>query len=96
MASTLSPSGVALSPSAFRDIHGIINLDEISKLFTRMLHRIDQQDHAITSLKQNLTAFVELRMFQGKISAIESSIGSIETKMARIHAASTSKVLDKE
>eukprot|EP01031_Cornospumella_fuschlensis_P024985 gene24985-30183_t len=86
----------ALSPAGLRDIHGIINLDEISKLFMRMLQRLDQQDQTISQLQQSLTAYTQLNAFQDKIGKIEHTLGQIESKLQRVSNACTSKILDKE
>lgn len=86
----------ALSPAGLRDIHGIINLDEISKLFMRMLQRLDQQDQTISQLQHALTAYTQINTFQDKIGKIEHALGQIDTKLQRVSNACTAKVMDKE
>lgn len=81
---------------AFRDIHGIINLDEISRVFTVMLQRLDQQDRVISQLQHTLTAFVSKTDFIEKIARMDDCLTSVEERLKRLQIASTGRVLDKE
>lgn len=88
----MESSRTDIGPAEFRDVHGIINLQEISKLFTKMLTRLDEQDRMITSLQHSLTTFVDINSFQSTLSGVENAIASIEGRLSKLAIACTSQI----
>lgn len=84
------------SQVAFHDLQGIINLQEVSNLLTRIISQLNTQNKAIGAIEATLSTFVTQSALQDKVLSIERSIQKIYERLDILHHASTTRIKDKE
>lgn len=74
----------------FFDIHGIINLGQVSKLFQQLITHIENQNKKISVLEHEISQRVTIKDFVNHVQKMETNIQKIESKLQQVEIAATS------
>jgi predicted component of type VI protein secretion system len=78
------------------NIHGIINLDQLSQLFQQLISQIDKQNKKILELEETISNCVSKSEFETHLSKVETTLNQVEIKVGKLQIASTSVIHDKK
>jgi hypothetical protein len=77
------------------NVHGIINLDQITVLFQQLIDHANVQNQKIADLEGRLKGYVPISHYEEKISQLEAAIRALEKKNHQLTLATTATINEK-
>lgn len=78
------------------NIHGIIDLDQMAGILTRLIDQIDKQNKIISDLREEMSIFVTKKQFLERITNIEALVSNSMQRIDAVQEATTAFVLNKK
>lgn len=83
-------------PSAFHNVHGVINLDAVVSLLSGLMQHVEQQNKVIADLQFTMKTFVKSNLFNEKVTQLDNLITRLDNRCDTIQRAATSHVHHKQ
>lgn len=78
------------------NLHGIINLEKLSELFTQLIDHVNKQNEKIQSLEVKLEECLKIKQFVKEIDKIEGTLNRLETTANKLDIQSSSVINSKK